>query len=249
MVSGEKGRETVSASQQTLLHTMTPLEHLQSCAGADYRPEWMRKPFTLSREGAAWSCASDGHCLLMLKTPVPGVEPLSPADGASVTALLEELGKRERRTTVADWLSVDGFLAPSPPVAAPVCDICKGNKPPIVECSRCDSEGEIECWECGHEKTCPDCKGTGRTGGCGACNKPGDLREKPDVGQFFGVYIDRRIMRRVLGPLRPEQLLVGVGQELDPLLLEDATGSWFAVVMPMRQPDTTAETPVLEAKS
>lgn len=234
------------SAQATLPGTVTPLEHLRACAGKD-ETRWLSKPFTVEWEGSVWSCATDGHALLMLKGVVPGVEPLVAKDGATIDFLLRDIANRPRRGTSADWKAVAGFLSHGLPGTPPPCTVCNGKKTPVVECERCDGEGEIECCECGNERNCPDCDGVGSTGGCTGCDEIAAPQEKPDTGRFFGLLVDRRILRRVLGPLSIDQLLIGIGGALDPILLEDSSATWFAVVMPMRAPSSSPESrPVIQ---
>lgn len=230
--------------QQELPHTVTPIEHLNSLVRED-GTEWLQKPFSVDWNGARWSGASDGHALTLLRQEVPGVESIGDAQRAILNVLAPSRASGQKQA-IAGWAAVLEFLSAGVLLPPPVCPKCKGNKKPVVACERCDGDGEIECWECGHEKDCPDCNGVGRTGGCSACDDAEDERKKPLPGLVVpGVYIDRRLMMRVLGPLRPEKLLISYDKELDPVRLTDESGSWFALVMPMSQDSKPGDVPAL----
>jgi hypothetical protein len=192
----------------------------------------MMRPFLLEIDGDTWSCATDGTAILALKGAEPGL--VTPADVSPQVAAYLTMGPPHR--LIAPRASVDAFLADATAELSVVCRRCNGAAPEPTKCERCAGHGQVECGECGHKKDCPDCSGNGSLGGCIGCEGDKTNRPEPKPGQVApGVAVDRNLLKRALGQLRPEQIAIGYSSQLEPVVLEDDSREWRIVIMPMRE--------------
>ena len=68
------------------------------------------------------------------------------------------------------------------------CLTCKdtGRYSMLMNCGECDGTGETECCECGRDKTCDRCKGTGKVREEFDCDCPaGATSETPSVLRYL----------------------------------------------------------------
>jgi hypothetical protein len=179
----------------------------RSCVAEGCERFSLELPFI--RDGMAY--ATDGIVIVrMAASPeVVALLPRSPErripDAAKMFALPVEWEGRPTR-----------FRAPK----AETCNVCEGRVRLAARgCSRCDGEGEVECRECGQDRTCPACDGRGTFG-------PGQCEWCEGLGLIFAADSVAIALRRgfLIGP-RYALILAKHGASLYlPSAERDATG-------------------------
>lgn len=195
--------------------------------------DWQEAPFVAEFDGIQCGAVTNGHALLA-SSAIEATEPLKTPRVSLVRGLLEQWGDAPASV---DLLALRRWIGEDP--AAPPCAECNGTL--LVKCSRCAGSGKVthqcDCPHCFYsaKEDCGDCGGTGKAGCHEAfCNKP----EPADTAVFFGIPVDRRLLRRAL-PRLDGAALVSVGPNAEqPIVFRG--DDWRLVVMGMREPTAGA---------
>jgi len=133
-----------------------PLDITQWC-GENTGHYDLSQPFVVG----GWKYATDGCALIRVPTDEPDT-PESRKVPRRAGEMIEDI-PRESKWPKAKYESSYGE-----------CPDCEDGIVGAVQCSECDGEGEIHCDHCGHDATCENCDGHGRTGRkCKRCNGGG----------------------------------------------------------------------------
>ena len=189
-------------------------------------------PFSMPWEGSVWTCATDGHGLLL----VPGAHaPASDEHGERAAQMVRDVRAAVRAKTTVSRARVDAFLVGTFAERNVPCASC-GATDDGPSCQRCYGSGETK-----NGSYCRLCRGSGHFSECGVCRGflelvPYKLGELPG-----GIFVDRNIFRRFIGPMLGDcgDIVLGTAGALDAVTI-DPNAPWFALVMPFRR-DNEAE--------
>ncbi len=103
-----------------------------------------------------------------------------------------ELSGHLTRFHITQWVPVNQIHNPATEIE---CEYCNGTGKAMIGCAECYGDGYIECGECGNDKDCETCGGTGnapRTSG-GACTDCGGTGK--DVGYQYEIILPCAIVQ------------------------------------------------------
>lgn len=202
-----------------IMEALAPL-----CSKDPLRSAWMRKPWSLSRNGVAYVGATDGHgaTLLVGLTSAPDID-LSPAS---------TLLTRIETPTAVDLAHLRAWLVAMPPQTAECdCDLARLAKCPADDCRRgVVNRHECDCEFCCAPRgdDCRTCKGKGRVP-CTKCDAQRRTPRQPLAG-IAGRVFDRDLLLRYLAPLTGRATMSGSTRHAEALAVEAENG--FSRVMP-----------------